>query len=375
MRLPRFLFLCFFATSLPLVASADEVTAGLKVLKSVGPNAARHREAQQAWPAVAAADADRLPELLSALDGAGPLAANWIRSAVEAVGERTLAAGDASPARALESFVLDVRHAPRARRLAYDWLVRFEPTAADRLMPGFVNDPSTELRREAIERIVAAAEKLDDAAKRSRLQTAFAASRDVDQIADLAEKLKQLGDEVNVTAHYGFLTRWHLIGPFDNRDGKGFHTAFPPEKEIRLDAKYPGKDGKEVAWQPHETTDKHGMVDFNAALGKNKEAAAYAYAEFPSDREQEVDIRVGSIVAVKAWVNGEQVESREVYHSGTQIDQYVSRAKLQAGPNRILVKVCENAQTEQWAQDFQFQLRVCDAVGTPVAAKARVAAQ
>lgn len=362
--------------SFPVVAKADEVTDALVVLKSVGPNAQGHREAQQAWSVAAQADAARLPDLLAALDDAGPLAANWIRAAVEAVAERAVAADDKSLAAPLETFTLDVGHAPRARRLAYDWLARFDSTAADRLMPGFVNDPSTELRREAIERIVAAADKeTDEAPRKTLLEQAFAASRDVDQIADLKERLKKLGVEVDVTRHYGFLTKWRLIGPFDNVGGKGFDAAFPPEADIRFDAKYPGKDDKEVAWQEHETTDPLGMVDLNAALGKNKGAAAYAYAEFVSDDAMPVDVRIGSIVAVKVWVNGKLVDSRETYHAGTSVDQYVSQATLQPGVNRILVKCCENEQTEPWAQDWQFQLRICDAVGTAVLSQDRVAAK
>jgi len=369
MRASRVVFaVCFGLLLLPGAAEADEVADSLAVLKKVGPQAVGHREAQQAWPAVAAASADRLPELLAALDDAGPLAANWIRAAVDAVGERTLAAADNSPAAALETFTLDTSHAPRARRLAFDWLVRFDPTADDRLLDGFINDPSTELRREAIDRLVAAAEKSGDpAVTKSQLQEAFAAARDVDQIADLKEKLKKIDVEVDVTQHYGFITKWHLIGPFDNVGGKGFAAAYPPETEIRLDAKYVGKDGRDVAWQEHTTSDEFGMVDFNAALGKNKGAAAYAYTTFVSDRERPVDVRVGSIVAMKVWVNGQLVDSREAYHSGTSIDQYVSKAVLKPGVNEILVKACENEQTESWAQDFQFQLRVCDAVGTAVA--------
>ena len=34
---------------------------------------------------------------------------------------------------------------------------------------------------------------------------------------------------------------WHLIGPFDNTDGRAQETAYPPEQEIKLDATYEGK--------------------------------------------------------------------------------------------------------------------------------------
>ena len=42
--------------------------------------------------------------------------------------------------------------------------------------------------------------------------------------------------------------------------------------------------------------------------------------------------------------------------------------------NTILVKVCQNEQTEEWAQRWQIQLRVCDATGTAVLSADRKAA-
>jgi hypothetical protein len=41
-------------------------------------------------------------------------------------------------------------------------------------------------------------------------------------------------------------------------------------------------------------------------------------------------------------------------------------AQLQAGRNTILVKVCQNEQTEEWTVEWDFQLRVTDALGTPI---------
>jgi hypothetical protein len=46
---------------------------------------------------------------------------------------------------------------------------------------------------------------------------------------------------------------------------------------------------------------------------------------------------------------------------------------LQAGKNVILVKVCQNEQTESWAQRWEFQLRVCDSIGAAILAPNRLA--
>jgi hypothetical protein len=357
-------------------ARGDELSDALSALKAAQPGAAGQAAAAAAWKTVASQPLAHMTDVLAALDDAGPLAANWLRAAVEAIGERAAAAGDKSAAPALEKFVLATEHSPRARRLAYDWLVRFDPAAENRLMAGFLNDPSTELRRDAVARVLEAAEKAaGDAEKKTLYQQAFAASRDVDQINAASAALEKLGTKVDLPSHFGFVTSWKVIGPFDNKGEKGFNVVYPPEEKIDLAAKYAGKDGKEVAWIDHTTADKYGDVDLNKALGKNKGAAAYAYAEFRVGAETPVDIRIGAISAIKLWVNGQLLDSREVYHSGTEIDQYVSRTKLKPGVNQILVKVCENEQTENWAQDWKFQLRVCDATGTAVLSQDRVAAK
>ena len=355
---------------------ADELSDALAALKTAQPGGAGQAAAAAAWKTAAAQPPARMTDVLAALDDAGPLAANWLRAAVEAIGERAASAGDKSAAPALEKFVLATDHSPRARRLAFDWLVRFEPSAEARLMAGFLDDPSTELRRDAVARVLEAAEKAaGDADKKTLFQQAFAASRDVDQINAASAALEKLGTKVDLPSHFGFITRWKLIGPFDNMGEKGFNVAYPPEEKVDLAAKYPGKGGKQVAWIDHVTDDKYGDVDVNKALGKNKGAAAYAFAEFRVAAETPVDIRIGAISAIKVWVNGQLLDSREVYHSGTEIDQYVSRTKLNPGVNAILVKVCENEQTENWAQDWKFQLRVCDATGTAVLSQDRVASK
>ena len=60
------------------------------------------------------------------------------------------------------------------------------------------------------------------------------------------------------------------------------------------------------------------------------------------------------------------IDAHRVYHSGSQLDQYVSRGLLRPGKNTILLKVCQNEQTQSWARPWDFQLRVCDPTGAGV---------
>jgi hypothetical protein len=121
-----------------------------------------------------------------------------------------------------------------------------------------------------------------------------------------------------------------------------------------------------VKWIEASTADDYGVVDLNKHLGKHKGAIAYAYAEFDSEKDQTVDARLGCINGNKLWINGQLIFANHVYHANQAVDQYVGQAKLKKGRNTILLKIAQNEQTESWAQDWQFQFRLCDKVGTPV---------
>ena len=235
-----------------------------------------------------------------------------------------------------------------------------------------VDDPSLELRRDAIERVVAELKKenFSPPVHLAAYQRIFQSARDLDQIDKMAAELHDQGVKVDLPKHMGFVMDWKLIGPFDNREKKGFNVAYPPEKEINPAAVYDGKEGP-VKWAAAQSTDRYGDVDLNKAIGKHMGAVAYALAEFDVDQETPCQLRLGSINANKIWLNGELLHEREVYHASTNIDQYTANAKLKPGRNVILLKICQNEQTEQWAQDWKFQLRVCDEIGTAILAKNR----
>jgi hypothetical protein len=354
--------------------AANQLEPLIKTLRSVSSEGKGHREATAAWQQLTKADVDQLPTILAGMDGAGPLAENWLRAAVDTIAERQVQQTGKLPLKALEKFLAQTQHNPRARRLTYEWIARVDKTAPDRLIPGMLDDPSLELRRDAVALIVTAADKAvadgkpDDA--KNEYRKALSSARDLDQVKAITEALGKLDAPVDLQHHYGFLVDWQLIGPFDNRGGKGFNVAYPPEEGIDLAAKYEGKEG-EVAWKAHHTDDEYGTVDLNKAIAKHMGAAGYAVAVFESDREQPIELRAGSENALKCWLNGKQLFETEVYHANSAIDQYVGRGMLKKGRNVILLKVLQDEQTVDWAQSWSFQLRACDASGKAVLATDR----
>jgi hypothetical protein len=122
-----------------------------------------------------------------------------------------------------------------------------------------------------------------------------------------------------------------------------------------------------VRWQDLKVTADYGMVDLNKPCGMLKEVTGYAYTEFNSDQVRTVELRLGGKNAWKVWLNGKFLFGRDEYHRGQEIDQYRMPAELKRGKNTILVKVSQNEQKEDWTKEWEFQLRITDALGTPIA--------
>jgi hypothetical protein len=111
------------------------------------------------------------------------------------------------------------------------------------------------------------------------------------------------------------------------------------------------------------------VVNLNTALGKTKGATAYAFAVVESAEERPVEVRAGCITALKIYLNGKEIFFRDEYHHGMSVDQHIGKGTLKAGRNEILLKICQNEQTEPWAQDWQFQVRLCDNLGGAIPVK------
>ncbi len=350
-------------------AVSAEISDAIAALHRVGPTGQGNAEAKASWRTLSTSAVSTLPSLLDALEGANELSANWLRSAADAVFSRALDAKQAVPTAELGALLMDTSRSPRARGLAFELLQRAQPEVAETLVPGFLNDPAPELRREAVARCITRAVQAKTASNPALAtlvyQQALAAARDADQIEQASKALRELGQVVDLSRVFGFLTDWKVVGPFDSTKGVGFVHVYPPEQGIDLAAEYEGKE-KKASWKDFKAADEMGTVDMNKVFGTQKGVAAYAYSEFRSDSARPVELRLACQNAWKVWVNGQYVFGRDEYHRGWEIDQYRLPIALQSGVNRILVKVCQDEQKEEWTVQWQFQLRLCDASGTPI---------
>lgn len=347
------------ATIAPAYAGIEE---SIKALAAVGREGAGNDAASAAWREVVKAGPSAIPSLLAAAGKGNVVADNWLRLAADAIVSGATKTPDLAP---MLAFLKDTTKPAAARVLAFDLIRQADSAAADLLEPTLISDPVQALRRVAVERLISAAKNASSDDAKAAYQWALDAVRDEDQTKTIAAALDKLGVKVDLPKHFGFLMKWNVIGPFDNKDRKGFDTVFPPEKDIKLDATYDGTTGP-VKWQPVASQDDYGKLDINKPLGMKKEVAAYAATTFFSDTERQAELRLGCKNAWKVWLNGELLFSRDEYHRGQKMDQYTMKAHLKKGANDILVKACQNEQQEQWTVEWEFQLRVCDSTGTAI---------
>lgn len=362
--MPIALAVASFGNLLSSISSAESGAEQLAALRTIQPG---DEKAQQAAVKTltqlsSASDIDLL-KVLRAMKGATPLGKNWLLGLANALHRKPSSASNED----LSAFLQDASQDPEARYTVFRWLADNDEDLRTKLLASMLEDPSLEIRFDAVAQAISKSEGADEKAWRRLLDSA----RHPNQIAEIIEKLKGIGVTVDMAQHMGFLRTWNLIGPFDNVGSDKFNVDYGVEADWvsgKVKESYSGKAGQ-TTWQEHTTDNSEGQVDLAKIFNNEKGCIVYADAVVNAPAAIPCEVRVGCINAQKVWVNGTEVISNEVYHTGMQIDQYAAPIKLKAGENRILVKICQNEQKEAWAQLYSFQLRLCDETGKAIELK------
>jgi hypothetical protein len=356
----------------------DETARALATIRAVAREGKGNEDAALAWKALVSKGGAALFPTLEAFDENNPTATNWLRSAVDAIAEGEAAAKRPLPADKLAAFVRDTRAAPSARRVAYELLVAQDASAKERLLPGFLNDKSPDLRRDAVARELDIIERRARPTLKADMEKLFTFTRDKDQVDLLAKKIQDAGGKVSVSEHFGFVTHAALVGPFDNTAGKAFTTTYPPESATDATGTFKGKGGAELKWVAASTGDKYGKFDLNtllpkpAALERHTDAVAYALAVVVAEKETACDVRVSCITSMQLYLNGKKLCDRDEYHHGAPFDANIGKGILKQGENVLVLKVLQNNQQEGYAKVWFFQMRVCDDTGGPLPLKQKI---
>jgi HEAT repeat protein len=144
------------------------------------------------------------------------------------------------------------------------------------------------------------------------------------------------GDRTAALEAAGFVTDFHVIGPFPQATEDDFGTH-PFGTAIDLGARHAGKEG-EVAWRRHADPAFSGIVDLEDVIEPKDHCTAYAHARIDGGPGGKARLRVGSDDGVAIWLNGERVHQNFTFR-GVRVDEDEVAVVLHAGVNELLVKV------------------------------------
>lgn len=195
---------------------------------------------------------------------------------------------------------------------------------------------------------------------------------------------------------HGYVARWHVIGEFPSgfgapkEDIDGFTVAYPPEQGVDLAKRYTvqynikedSRFGKEVneieiGWVP-ATVDNADGVLFMTKAGRSqlqmprKNGVCYAYTELniTEATQAQMTLLLNMKAQDRVWLNGEvlALESKVDAKQGTATK--TAEVKLNAGKNRLLVKVASDDHSGAWWQvkvsTRGFALSLTDAENKPL---------
>ncbi len=156
----------------------------------------------------------------------------------------------------------------------------------------------------------------------------------------------------------GYQQQWRLLGPLANEGNSGFHTAYPPEKDVRAADPLVGKGGAQIRWQPYRGETLSGYVDLKAALSAEPWCVAYAACELYAPTERDGWLELGSDDGLQVWLNGERILHKDVYRVALPGQDLVP-VHLRQGWNMVLLKI------GQAEGDWGFYFRLTDDRGEP----------
>jgi hypothetical protein len=132
---------------------------------------------------------------------------------------------------------------------------------------------------------------------------------------------------------------WNILGPFDNKDGKGFDLAYAPEKKIDLAAKAQTVDG-EAGWIKKQSgSDGKILLKYNC-FKTTDNVVAYAATYVFSPEERKACLSCGSDDGIKAWWNGKEVIANDAHRAAAPGQELVPII-LAKGWNTILLKITQ----------------------------------
>ena len=143
-------------------------------------------------------------------------------------------------------------------------------------------------------------------------------------------------------------TSFKVLGPFPNDKPEHRGFDFGPEKSagvIDLAARYEGKAGQSVGWQPATAAvGSSGVPEIDVAkLGAERKTGSdnviyYFASTLDSATDQTATLAIGSDDGIQLWVNGQKIHDHRVTRP-LKAGEDLVKVQLKAGKNLLLLKL------------------------------------
>ncbi len=154
----------------------------------------------------------KLMDVIEAMSGADPVQKNLFLGAAQSVLDRNPQNATAQLQAIVDNKQLDAA----ARYWAFTVLTRGDAKQRDAMLQTMLNDPSLELRYEAVKLIQAELKGLKErGTEPAKLIASYSkllsSARLPEQVQQIADAMKELGKTVDLLSHFGFVPHWQLI--------------------------------------------------------------------------------------------------------------------------------------------------------------------
>ncbi len=133
-----------------------------------------------------------------------------------------------------------------------------------------------------------------------------------------------------------YLKNWWLIGPFDNTDRKGMSKEYQPEKEIKLEKNYIGRNDQSIVWQEFKGDSEY--ISLAKIIKPSDVGVVYAYNVINLKNNSDVKIGIGSNDGIKMWLNGKLVHENIISRTAVPNEDTFSTSFIK-GENHVLLKI------------------------------------
>lgn len=161
----------------------------------------------------------------------------------------------------------------------------------------------------------------------------------------------------------GFVSRWLVVGAFDNEGKAGLDRAFGPETDdgVNVMKTFEGKE-RPVTTRPSPDVFPFGWVDLGAMVRPQEKVCAYATTFVRDKRAKDgprpFSVWFGSAGAAKVFFDGAEV-LKDTKYRVLDSDRFGVSLTMREGWHRLTVKVCSDDDAPMFA------LRLADPSGNP----------